>query len=569
MKLNEALAVIRSRGSAGASRVHFLACGFEPLHLATFFRARLLQRLPGDNVDVLTGSYGDLPGNLGLAAASPAVAAAIVIEWSDLDPRLGLRGTAGWSAEVKSNITQTVQRSLDRIASGLTALASRMPVAVAPPSLPLPPIGHTIRAQESLIELELRNQLAQFMLRIAGRPGVRVVHFPAAEACLDAKMELLAGFPYTLPFASDLAGALVDVLWQRTPLKGLITDLDETLWSGIAGEAGSEGVTWHQEHHTQTHGLYQQMLAHLADCGVLLAVCSKNEPAVAETTLARPDLFVRSEKFFPVCANWEPKSKSVARVLKAWNIAADAVVFVDDSPMELEEVKHAFPDITCLRFDGHAPEKVWSLLGELRDLFGKPLLTEEDRLRGASLRSAAQIAEIGEASASEDFLEELKGAVTLDCRADAVDVRPIELINKTNQFNLNGRRIAEGEWRRLLADPNTILAVVSYTDRFGPLGKVAVLVGSRCARTIRISHWVMSCRAFSRRLEHHTLDALFRRGTVEDVEFAFESTARNAPMRDFFQSLGVCPDRDGTIRIGREHFYSRCGVLPHRLTETE
>jgi HAD superfamily phosphatase (TIGR01681 family) len=438
MKLNEALAIISSRKSPADSKVHFLACGFEPLHLGTFFRARLLQRLPGDDVVVLTGLYGDLTGNLALAAESSALAAGVVVEWSDLDPRLGLRGTAGWSAAVKSNITRTTEQGLARLESGLAALASRMPVAVAAPSLPLPPIGNTIRTQQSPMELELRSQLAAFLSRIAQIPGVRVVQLPASDRCLDAKMELLAGFPYKLDFASDLAAALVDVLWQRTPMKGLITDLDETLWSGIAGESGLEGITWDQEHHTQTHGLYQQMLAHLADCGVLLAVCSKNEPAIAEAALARSDLFVRPELFFPVCTNWEPKSQSVARVLRAWNIAPDAVVFVDDSPMELEEVKRAFPSITCVQFDGKSADKLWGLLGELRDLFGKPLLTEEDRLRGASLRSAAQTQEIAEAAASEDFLKGLKGVVTLDWRVNRTDGRPLELINKTNQFNLNG-----------------------------------------------------------------------------------------------------------------------------------
>ena len=571
MKLNEALAINNSRKTGGPRKLHYLACSFEPLHLTTLFRAHLVQRLPEDDVEVVSGVYGDLQGNLALAAESQAVAAAVVLEWSDVDPRLGLRSSGGWSAAAKTDIVATVQQRFERLEAVIGRLAARMPVALAAPSLSLPPIGNTIRAQQSVLELELHQQLASFLLRLGKIPGVRIVHPVPADATekrLDPKMELLAGFPYTVPFASALAASLVSVLWQAAPKKGLITDLDDTLWSGIVGEAGIDGVTWHQESHTQTHGLYQQMLGHLAACGVLLAVCSKNELATVESALARKDLFLESNSLFPVCANWEPKSKSIARILRAWNIAEDAVVFIDDSPMELEEVQQAFPGITCIRFSGKDPAKVWDLLGELRDLFGKPLLMEEDRLRQASLRASAELQEMGEAAASPEFLQGLQGTVTLDWRLDPADKRPLELINKTNQFNLNGKRIGEGEWQQLLAKPDTLLAVVSYTDKFGPLGKVAVLAGSLQDRVIRVSHWVMSCRAFSRRLEHHTLQGLLSRfPAATELEFDFAATEKNGPLREFFRSLEASPDGAGLVRISRAAFESQCGLLPHQVKD--
>lgn len=568
MKLNEALAVIHSQKSGGSPKVHYLASGFEPLHLATFLKAELLQRLPEDGAEVLTGMYGDLVGNLGLAAASPAIAAAAVLEWSDIDPRLGLRSSGGWSVEAKADIVVTAQQSLGRLEAALAKLGARMPVAVAPPSLPMPPIGNTVRAQRSVLELELEQQLASFLLRIAHFPGVRVIHFSggadAAEP-LDVKMELAAGFPYTVPFASALAASLVDVLWQRSPKKGLITDLDDTLWAGIVGEIGIDGVSWGQDHHTQIHGLYQQMLGHLAACGVLLAVCSKNELSIVEAALARQDLFVKMDSLFPVCANWEPKSKSIARILSAWNIGEGDVVFVDDSPMELAEVKPAFPGMTCLQFPRKDPAKVWKLLGELRDLFGKPLVLEEDRLRQASLRAAGQIQEMGEAAASPEFLRALQGTVTIDWRLDPADKRPLELINKTNQFNLNGLRMSEGEWQRLEAQPGSVVGVISYADKFGPLGKVAVLAGAQSGSTFKVSHWVMSCRAFSRRLEHHTLDSVFTYCDASEIEFEFQATERNGPLREFLRALGVVADGEGRWRISRAEFLERCGTLPHRV----
>ncbi len=450
-----------------------------------------------------------------------------------------------------------------------------MPVAVAGPILPLPPIGNTIRAQRSVLELELEQQLAAFLLRISRFPGVRIVDGPRTEplipspARFDAGMELLAGFPYTLPFAAELAKSLVDVLHQRAPKKGLITDLDETFWSGIVGEVGVDGVSWSQENHTQTHGLYQQMLGHLAACGVLLAVCSKNELTTVEAALARKDLLLDSASLFPVCAGWGTKSASVGQILRTWNIGADAVVFVDDNPMELAEVQQAFPGITALQFRGKSPAQVWNLLGELRDLFGKPHLTEEDAFRQLSIRTSAQIEELGEEAATPEFLQSLQGAVTVSWRVESSDKRPLELINKTNQFNLNGLRIEEGEWQRRMDDSNTILAVVSYRDKFGPLGKIAVVLGHKTGEKVAISHWVMSCRAFSRRIEHHTLDWFFRHSNAEEVEFAFQVTEKNQPLRKFFEAIGVRPGPDGTHRITRAQFLSQCGPLPHHIPEIE
>ena len=573
MTLNQALAIINSRKDGGGEKkLHYLVCGFEPLHLKTFLRAYLLERLPGSDVEVHSGVYGDLPGNLAMAAESPAIGAAVILEWSDIDPRLGLRSSGGWSEEIKPDILSGAQQRYAHLETALRKLAVRMPAVVVPPSLSLPPIGNTVRAQASVMKLELEQQLASFLLRISRLPGVRIVQrsrmdqVPAAER-LDAQMELLAGFPYAVPFADVLAGSLADVLYQPAPKKGLITDLDDTLWSGIVGEVGVERISWHQEHHTQTHGLYQQMLAHLASCGVLLAACSKNELSTVETALARRDLFLKASSLFPVCANWEPKSQSVARILRTWNIAEDAVVFVDDNAMELDEVKRTFPGITCRQFPGKDAAKVWSLLCELRDLFGKPLLMEEDRLRQASIRASTEIQEIGGLADSLDFLRSLNGAVTLDWRLDPSEKRPLELINKTNQFNMNGLRIGEGEWQRHLENRNTVLAVVSYSDKFGPLGKVAVVLGTKAEGTVKLSHWVMSCRAFSRRLEYHTLDGLFRHANAEEIQFAFQATDRNQPLQSFFRAAGIAPDSAGTHRLSRAGFLAQGEVLPHQVVD--
>ena len=564
MTLNQALTLINFRKGQGPQKLHYLACGFQPLHLSTFLRAHLFELLPGDDVELLHGAYGDLRGNLELAAQSPAIAAVVVIEWSDLDPRLGLRASGGWSAAVKADILGSLGSCMALLETALAHLGVRMPVVVAGPSLPLPHIGNTIDAQGSVFELDLEQQIAGFLARLARLAGLRIARCNSTEIRMDARMELMAGFPYKLPFASDLAQSLARVLWQAPPKKGLITDLDNTLWAGIVGEVGVDSVSWHQDSHTQIYGLYQQMLGHLASMGVLLGVSSKNEQSTAEAALGREDLLLDAKSLYPAIANWGPKSASVAQILKTWNIAADAVVFIDDSPMELEEVKQAFPEITCLLFNGKDPDKTLRLFAELRNHFGKPLVVEEDLLRQASIRASAEIREQGESASSPEFLSTLAGTVTFDWRRNPGDGRALELINKTNQFNLNGKRIREGEWQRYVADENSVCAVISYQDKFGALGRVAVLLGTNEGGKLRISHWVMSCRAFSRKIEHHTLDALFLHLDTDRIEFDLLPTAKNQPLLESLSAIGLTPSPDSTHELLRSVFLSRCGPLPHR-----
>ena len=221
-----------------------------------------------------------------------------------------------------------------------------MPIALVPPTLPLAFLGHTGTWQSSVNELELQKQLAAFMADAARIARVSVINptflaRPSPEPSrADPLMDLKAGFPYSVAHASAVAEQAVRLLFPPSPKKGLITDLDDTLWGGLLGEVGVSGVSWTLAEHAQVHGLYQQMLGHLAEMGVLVAVASKNDAALVEEALKRDDLLVPATLLFPVYANWGPKSASVAEILRVWNIGADSVVFVDDSPMELEEIEY-------------------------------------------------------------------------------------------------------------------------------------------------------------------------------------------------------------------------------------
>ncbi len=540
MRLSEALQINQQPASPdGRARKIHLVCGLTPLHLETFVKAYAKPRFTGDDVSIVHGLFGDLEGNLQRARGERAEGAIVVMEWTDFDERLGLRSSAGWSSRILADILQQVPAKIPRLEHGISELASQMPVAVVAPSLPLPPLTHLPLAQTGSFELQLRCHLAGLLSRICSIASLKLVN-DSTLALLspfanrrDVKMELHAGFPYTIPHADAIAKLTIECLFPSTPKKGLITDLDETLWKGILGDAGVHGVSWSLETHSQTHGLYQQLLSSLAESGVLVAVASKNDAALVREVFGRPDILLKEEQAFPIESNWGAKSESVRRILSAWNISADSVVFVDDSPMELAEVAEKHPGIECLRFPAD-DSGIMEFVHELRALFGKSEIREEDRLRLESLRSSAALEQAQASEAAPEFLAHLGAKITLEFTTVANDGRAFELVNKTNQFNLNGQRYTESEWQAYLREPGAFLMTASYEDRFGPLGKIAVLGGLFSPGKVRVDIWVMSCRAFSRHIEFQIIERLYQRFLAHRIEFAFRPTQRNGPLQEFF-----------------------------------
>lgn len=547
-----------------------LLCGFTPSYVEVFVKACAADRLAAA-IEIETGLFGDLLNSIEQASAKASCESAVVVEWADIDPRLGFRHSGGWGREVQQDISAGAVLAFGRLLDSVRKLAASGPVALAGPTLPLPPLSHTADSQVSAFELDLRKLAAEFLAAAAGSPGVRVLDAARLDAVspfagrLDLKLDLLAGSPYSIEHASAIGRQVVETLFPQTPRKGLITDLDDTLWDGILGEQGSDGVFWDLEHRSQLHGLYQQTLAVLAENGVLVGVATKNDPALVEQALNRPDLLVPRKRLFPIMAGWGPKSESVGRILAAWNIAPDSVIFIDDSPMELAEVHSWHPDVECLRFAKEDPNLVWQTLCQLRDRFGKPLLSEEDSYRAASLRASQQIEPSLRGQDAGEFLRQLGGRVTLDFTKNAADCRPLELINKTNQFNLNGRRYAESDWHALLRSPDSFALTVSYADKFGPLGKIAVVAGVRCGDLCRVGSWVMSCRAFSRRIEFHTLAGLFERLNCNELRLDFAGTGRNGPLREFLASFAALPPGAGEVALAKDVVLGSDFILPHEV----
>ena len=577
MKLVEALEALKHNPPLESPVLEvLLACGFTPLHFSTFLGAHLRRNFPDHRVAITTGVFGDLPGNLERLVHIQDSTVVAVIEWQDLDPRLGIRLLGGWSPGQLNDIVQAARDQTARVLDAIGTIGRKNSIVVALPTLPLPPATLAPGWLSSRLECDVQAVLAMIHSKLSEMPAVRTVSSqrldklsPPADR-FDAKSELNTGFPYSLSHADKLAGVIATLVRSPLSMKGLITDLDNTFWSGILGEVNPNGVSWDLDHHTQKHGLYQQLLASLAESGVLIGVASKNDIALVEETFRSRRPLLGRERIFPLEANWGPKSDSVGRILKAWNIASDSVMFIDDSPLELAEVKSAYPDIECLLFPKDDDKAAYELLWQLRDRFGKSSVSAEDAIRLDSIRTSQRIVEDSRAEgySPERFLQEANGILSLSFVKNPLDPRALELLNKTNQFNLNGKRHSEASWQQYLSNSNVFLMLASYEDKYGPLGKIAVLTGRVEGSNLAVEHWVMSCRAFSRRIEHGCLLRVIHKFGVEQATFDFIKTARNEPIQAFLDEL-IGDASPTTYSITREQLVNNCPAVYLQVQERE
>ena len=581
MKLLDALKVVNeaSRRELSPSRT-ILACGFTPLALSTFLQAHLQLRRPGVRVELETGLYGDLSGTLTRIAGRdmPLADVAVIIEWSDLDGRLSWRSTAQVGPDFATDVAATGRAMMERLLSLLERVAHVVPVALCGPTLPIPAVLPGGEAGASRVMLLLRALAAELVSRAAQIPNLRVVDAdllgsmsPVAERA-DIGAELATGFPYRREHAAVVGELLAAALAPAPLKKGIITDLDNTLWQGIVGEIGVSAVSWDQ--HDGAHGfaLYQRCLDAMAASGVLVAIASKNDPTVVNAALERDDLFLLRDAVFPVEVGWGVKSAAVARILEAWNVSAESVIFVDDSPLEIAEVQSRFPAIEGIVFDGSDVIGVTRTIARLRSACGKEVIRDEDRLRTQSLRSAAVMREAAVSVTDEEaFLSSVSASIRFELSYSAADDRALELINKTNQFNLNGKRYTPQEFAALLAHPDAFLLTVSYEDKFGPLGKIAALMGRRDGTMLKVGAWVMSCRAFSRRIEYATFRMLLEEFRPNEIEFDLVATERNGPLQEYLAYLAPHPGQplrvDTTRNTDSPALYHTASIRRHETAD--
>lgn len=324
------------------------------------------------------------------------------------------------------------------------------------------------------------------------------------------------------------------VLEEETPGKVLVTDLDNVMWSGVIAEDGLEGIAFGAEGAGYRHFVYQTMLARLREQGVLLAAVSRNDPEVALEPLRNGRMKLGEEDFVAVVASYHAKSAQIRELASRLNLGLDAFVFVDDNPVELAEVGAELPEVHALEFPGR-DDGLPALLERLSRLFARRDLTHEDRERTAMYRSrlAGMAPSDAEGADLTAFLRDLAMKLTIHDRSAGDRIRAVQLINKTNQFNLNGRRWTDEEVAGVLGAGGR-LYTASLGDRHGQHGEIlACLISADGV----VESLVMSCRVFQRRVEHAFMVWLASR-PEPPVRFAYAQTDRNGPLRSFLEDEG-------------------------------
>ncbi|MEV7584298.1 HAD-IIIC family phosphatase [Streptomyces erythrochromogenes] len=360
--------------------------------------------------------------------------------------------------------------------------------------------------------------------------------------------------------------------------KCLVLDLDGTLWDGVLGEDGPDGVAAAGTLRGEAFGAFQQCVKQLASQGVLLAVSSKNDDdLVRETLAAHPDLVLREPDFAAVRADWEPKDAHLAGIARTLDLAPDALVFADDSPAERAQVRFGAPGVAVVALDEEPALHVTRLLCD--GWFDTLRLTEEDRARTGEYRRRRERGALRAGSGSyEEFLRALEVSVGLGPPRRHEFARVSQLTLRTNQFNLTGVGYTEAELARRSAGPGRLLLVARSADRFGDNGLVGAVLGSVAGDVLRLDGMWLSCRVLGRGVEQACLALLLARARelgLSAVGARYVPTARNHRARDFYPSAGFTPahpgpgggSADGAVDF--RHDLARLPQVPAHVRVTE
>lgn len=358
--------------------------------------------------------------------------------------------------------------------------------------------------------------------------------------------------------------------------KCIVVDLDNTLWEGVVGEVGAQGISLSGTAVGEAHLALQQHLRDLRQRGVLLAVCSKNDDDAARSPfLQRDDMLLGLDDFVSFQANWAPKPENLRRIAAELDLGLNSFAFVDDNPAEREFVRQELPEVDVIELPAD-PSAYAATLAAYRG-FDVVTLSPEDLTRTSSYRARAEARHVSEHAASvEDFLMNM--AMEADVRRidDITLDRAYQLVHKTNQWNLTTRRHPIETLRQMVHASTTVAFTARLVDRLADHGIVGVLIATRRDEALDIDTFLLSCRVIGRTLEHTMLDALCdaaeKLDGVTAVTGTYRRTARNGSVSNVFAQLGFqlvedTPDESTWLLDLRSHTRPRNPFIRRKDTD--
>lgn len=382
-----------------------------------------------------------------------------------------------------------------------------------------------------------------------------LVHTPAAVR--DERLYRFAGAAWSSVVAHHYADQAANFCRAVLGMakKTLVLDLDNTLWGGVVGDDGPAGIQVGDLYPGNCYTELQRRAVALRRQGVLLALCSKNEADLVDRVLTdHPGLVIRPDDIAARAVDWQPKDHNLRRLAQQLNLGLDSFVFADDSRFECELVRESVSEVTVVPLDGDPADHVDAILeGGFFDVL---TTTATDRKRTALYQARAERAQSARTFSSvRDYMASLDVRVTVRAADEFTLPRLVQLGGRTNQFNMIGRTHPEARTREMAVSPDHLVLVFEVADRFGQEGIVGGIWVTKGERSWLIENLVMSCRVFSRGVEHtvvaHIADLAAAAGALV-LAADFRASDRNKPAAEFYPAVGFRARQTGEQEIRYE-----------------
>jgi FkbH-like protein len=436
-------------------------------------------------------------------------------------------------------------------------------------------IDHSSRARLGAAWREANARL----LRLGGEHPTTVVIdldpiLSEGTAACDPRMSVYAKAHLSQGLLAGYArevGHLARLLAGRTK-KCLALDLDGTLWGGVLGDDGVDGIEVAETYRGEAFHEFQRVVKQIGSQGVLVAAVSKNNSELVRSVLRdHPRMTLRESDFVRVSANWRPKHENLAKLAEDLNVDVDSLVFVDDSRYECGLVSREIPEIAVVALDDEPALHVEKLLRD--GWFDARELTAEDRSRSSKyLDELVRKDFLQSFDSVQDYLRELDVQVGLTKVIEPDIPRVSQLTLRTNQFNLTTRRLQPADVRRMADDPAWLVLAIHSRDRFGENGLVGAIFARRDGDAVHIDNLVLSCRVFSRGIEQACLASVLRHARDTGAAAVFGSyrpTAKNGTVKDFYPRYGFVPITDNGSTVTFRHDLAHIIAAPHHVHLTK
>ncbi|MBF0447399.1 MAG: HAD family hydrolase [Magnetococcales bacterium] len=416
-----------------------------------------------------------------------------------------------------------------------------------------PPVQALFGSFENRVRTSLSRQIMafnQFLTDLPESSGTVLLDVAtmAARVGLDQWHDPLQWHMAKIPFSQRLVPLYAEQVARLLGAirgksrKCLVLDLDNTLWGGVIGDDGLAGIALGQGSAMGEAFLeIQKTVLNLRDRGIVLAVCSKNEEAAARLPFQEhPEMLLKESHIAVFKANWIDKASNLEQIAQQLNIGLDALVFLDDNPVERAQVREALPLVAVpeLPDDPALYSRVLLSAG----YFESVGFTADDRQRADQYQANAERSTLqGSARSLDDFLQSLQMVARFAPFQSVGRSRIVQLINKTNQFNLTTRRYTEAQILAMESDSSVFTLQVWLRDRFGDNGMISVVICRRNGSIWEIDSWLMSCRVLKRRVEERVLQVLVEAARKEGVgalRGCWIPSGRNNLVRNHYAELG-------------------------------